>query len=161
MKSPILTFILAGLFCTLATGCEAVGVENEDSSSGEVTFVNQTDRPVAIIAFEKEASHLIFPTPALEKDEFEERKIGVGAAGGPENISEYQQGDDLLVLVYAQCKGDSTVSEQVREKWGSEVAPMADSFQLSAEQLDDQSYRIAIEELDRIEQECRLKNEGF
>lgn len=160
MKSLLLTFILVSLFCTFAIGCEAVGVEDEGSSNGEVTFVNQTDRPIAVDALEKEASYLIFPAPVLRKDQFEELKIRVGATRGPENIPEYQKGDDLVIIAYARCKGDSTISKEVSEKWGSEVAPIAASFDLSAEQLDAQSYRIAIEELDWIEQECRLK-EGF
>lgn len=151
MRNGLLFFFSLTLICASATGCEAVSAENESLGDAGVTFSNQTDRPFAIIAFEEELSHRIDPLPALPEEEFEKQRVGVSSSYTPEEISGYEKGDGLFVLVYAKCADDCTVSEQVIENWGRNAAPMVHSFRLSAGESEEKNYQITIEELSRFQ----------
>ena len=137
--------LLAG---SLLGGCSAGGTGAPRAPS-EVTLTNRTDRAVSIIAFEEEASQVIDPLPALPAEEFEARKVDVGASKRLEEIPEYEAGDGLFVLAYAKCSCER--DSQVIEQWGPDAAPMVHTLRLSAAELAARGYQVDLETLNRVE----------
>ncbi len=130
------------LFILVLSGCSnsPVGLGG-GLNTGELTFVNKADRPFAVLVFEREDYNLTNPAPAFSEAEFEARKIGVGSSDG----HEYERGDDVIVLIYADCGCE--LSEQIAVIVGPNAKPIVMSFTLTADELERKDYRVTIDEL--------------
>ena len=140
-----LSIVLLILFLS---GCSDSLVGEEGGSElndGEITFVNEADRPFAVVVFEREMSYRVDPVPAYSEEEFEERKIEVGSSNGPDDIPEYERGDDVFVLLYADCNCE--LDDQLIDFAGQNAKPYVETFTLTAEELEQQDYRVTIDEL--------------
>jgi uncharacterized protein DUF2442 len=131
------------LLILLLSGCSYSPLG--EAGEPEITFVNQTDRPFAVLVFEREDSHLIDPAPAFSEAEFEERKIEVGSSGGPREIGEYERGDDVVVWIYADCGCE--INAQIVAIAGPNAKPMVKRFTLTGDELEQKDYRVTIAEL--------------
>lgn len=140
MRYVFLFFLLVSLL----SGCSESLTVEANQATGQLTFVNAADRPFAVIVFNAEDAPLIDPIPAFSVEEFEERKIGVGASEGVEH-SGYEKGKDAYILIYAQC--DCELSAWIEDFAGPNAALLLHSYTISADVLRRLDYRVVVHAL--------------
>ena len=138
-------FLVPCLLAVLLAGCisDFLSFGNE-SEADSLTIVNAADRPFAVVVSDAESRHLIDLIGAFSAEEFEERKIDVGASAVIEKTG-YEKGKDAYLVLYAQC--DCALPEWIANTAGPDAAVLVKDFEVSAKVLTLMNYRVVIKDL--------------
>jgi hypothetical protein len=138
----LLNALLLSSFCLIVASC---GFVDFAGGSDGLTFVNRSDRSFAPIVFDRKDMELIDPRPWLTEEEFDERKIEPGSSAELHQTGGYEKGDDLAVILYAQCDCDRSVESSVLECPGE--APTASFFSVPATELVKRNFRVVVNDV--------------
>jgi hypothetical protein len=102
-----------------------------------LTISNEADRPIAVIVFDAELMPLLDPRPFLTSDEFDERRIEVGASVQSDETWSYVHGNAAAVLLYTRCDAEARTGP----------APLVTIQSFSAEELKILDFKVTVAEL--------------
>ncbi len=136
MRRSLLLLLLA----TLAA-CHPFALEGP---LDPIAVLNRADRSLVVFAVSRDVLPLIDPNPALRAEEFDRQKIEVGQQVTLEQISGYDPGDDLVLMLYARPE---ELPPQVAERYGSGAAVLIQMKTVTAGDLRDQSNTVVIHDL--------------
>ncbi len=132
--------LLVPLLAAVAA-CQSLSPQDPD---GPIRLLNRTDRPVAAVAVSRDESALIDPNPALRAGEFEERKVEVGEYARLEQVSGYEPGDDIVVMLYAR---PDRLPAHLAERYGPGAAPLLKTITVTAAELRERENVVVVRDL--------------
>jgi len=137
----IVRYILPLLLLMISAGCELLPAS---TTSERITLTNKADRPLVGLALARDQMQFIHPIPAFRAAEFQKRRLRVGETKTLDQISGFEPGDDLVILIYAEPKQPDP---SVNERYGPGAAVWIGELTVTASELKERDNRIVISEL--------------
>lgn len=133
--------LLPLLLLAALPACDAL---RSDGAADSIHLTNRTDRPVAAFAVSADELPMIDPQPAMRAADFDARRVLVGETARIDGISGYDNGDDVVLFLYART---DTVSAHVAAHYGDDAAPLVQLKRVTATELRMRGRTVVLRDL--------------